>query len=54
MRVGTGAGLAEEGEQIEVVDMQVAEMQKMLAETEVNVNAVTLYGLMWFLKHNTL
>ena len=54
MRAGSGGGLAEEGELIEVVDLSVAEVKGMLAEPEVNASAVTLYGLMWFLKHKTL
>ena len=54
MRVGTGGGLAEEGELIEVVELSVAEVKNMLVEPEVNASAVTLYGLMWFLNHKSL
>ena len=44
---GSGGGLAEEGELIEVVEMTVEEVRKLLAEPEVNATPVALYGLMW-------
>ena len=54
MKSGSGGGLAEEGELIEVVEMTVEEVKKLLAEPEVNATPVALYGLMWFLTHKSL
>ena len=47
-------GVAEEGELIEVVEMTVDEVKRLLAEPEVNATPVALYGLMWFLAHKSL
>ena len=49
MKTGAGGGVAAEGELIEVVEMTVGEVKRLLAEPEVNAIPVTLYGLMWFL-----
>ena len=54
MRSGSGGGLAEEGELIEVVEMTVEEVKQLLAEPEVNLTPFALYGLMWFLAHKSL
>ena len=54
MKCGSGGGLAEEGELIEVVEMTVEEVKKLLAEPEVNATPVALYGLMWFLAHKSM
>ena len=54
MKCGSGGGLAEEGELIEVVEMTVEEVKKLLAEPEVSATPVALYGLMWFLAHKSM
>jgi UDP-sugar diphosphatase len=49
MKVSEGGGLAEEGEMIEVVHMDVSKVREVIKAEEVKMNPSTLYGLMWFL-----
>ena len=50
MRKGSGGGLAEEGERIEVVEMSVAEARDAFVKSrDVKTSPATLYGVMWFM-----
>ncbi|XP_025091686.1 uridine diphosphate glucose pyrophosphatase-like isoform X3 [Pomacea canaliculata] len=48
MRVGTGGGLAEEGELIEVVEMDIEQGRKLIYDETVNRPCGLLFGLQWF------
>lgn len=48
MRVGTGGGLAEEGELIEVVEMDIQQGRKLIYDETVNRPCGLLFGLQWF------
>ena len=54
MKTGAGGGVAAEGELIEVVEMTVGEVKRLLAEPEGNAPPEALYGLMWFLAQQNL
>lgn len=49
MRLGSGGGLEEEGEMIEVVEMNVDGVRDLLRRPKVNTSPATLYGLSWFM-----
>ena len=48
-RVSSGGGVSEEGEMIDVVEMSVEEVRRLLGQEEVNCPTFCLYGLQWFL-----
>ncbi|XP_070181971.1 uridine diphosphate glucose pyrophosphatase NUDT14-like isoform X1 [Littorina saxatilis] len=48
MKVGTGGGLEEEGELIEVVDMTVVEGRQLILDESVNRPVGMLFALQWF------
>lgn len=50
---GAGGGLAEEGELIEVAEVSVPEVKKLMKSSKVNIPTFTMYGLYWFLLNKT-
>ena len=48
-KAGPGGGVAEEGELISVVEMEVEEARRLLAGPRVNSPMGLLFGVQWFL-----
>ena len=49
MKKTKGGGVAEEGELIDVVEIDLDEVKEMIKQKNVNLTPPTLYGCMWFL-----
>ncbi len=52
MKVSEGGGLEEEGESIEVVEMDIEEARTIIDKGESCTTPPTLFGILWFLSQN--
>jgi UDP-sugar diphosphatase len=50
-KVSSGGGLVEEGEMIEVIEMSVNEVRRLISKEDINSPPFTLYGIQWFLRN---
>jgi len=50
-KIGSGGGLVEEGEMIDVVEMSIDQVKEFLSRDTVNSPIVVLFALQWYLSH---